>query len=248
MPLDLNMPVISWYSKMKYLIAGPCAIESEEQINSIAKEVKKSGANILRGGAFKPRTSPYTFQGLGEEGLKYLANAAKANGLKSVSEITDISQLDLFKDIDILQVGSRNMQNFELLKALGWQDKPVILKRGFGSTISEWLFAAEYIISGGNKNVILCERGIRTFEDSTRFTLDISAIPVVKSKSNLEIIVDPCHAAGTFEYVIPLSKAAMAVGADGLMIEVHPDPDHALSDGAQSLTPANFEKLTKEVL
>ena len=233
---------------MKYFIAGPCAIESKEQINAIAKEVKKSGANILRGGAFKPRTSPYTFQGLGEEALKYLAEAAKENGMKSVSEIVDVRDLPLYKDIDILQVGSRNMQNFALLKELGKQDKPVILKRGFSNTISEWLFAAEYIISGGNKNVILCERGIRTFEDSTRFTLDISAIPVVKSKSNLEIIVDPCHAAGNWEYVIPLSKAAIAAGCDGLMIEVHNDPDHAMSDGAQSLTPANFDKLSKEVL
>ena len=232
---------------MKYLIAGPCAIESEKQINEIAQMVKASGANILRGGAFKPRTSPYTFQGLGEEGLKYLVAAAKANGLKCASEITDASELPLFKDVDILQVGSRNMQNFELLKALGKQDKPVILKRGFANTISEWLFAAEYITSGGNKNVILCERGIRTFEDSTRFTLDLSAVPVVKSKSNLDIIVDPCHAAGNWEYVIPLSKAAMAAGSDGLMIEVHNDPDHALSDGAQSLTPANFKKLVSEV-
>lgn len=233
---------------MKYLIAGPCAIESEKQIKEIAKMVKASGATVLRGGAFKPRTSPYTFQGLGEEGLKYLAEAAKENGLKSVSEITEIGQLPLFKDIDIIQVGSRNMQNFELLKALGKQEKPVILKRGFANTVNEWLFAAEYIISGGNKNVILCERGIRTFEDSTRFTLDISAIPVVKSKSNLDIIVDPCHASGNWEYVIPLSKAAIAAGADGLMIEVHNDPDHAMSDGAQSLTPANFDKLAKEVL
>lgn len=232
---------------MKYLIAGPCAIESEKQINEIAKEVANSGANVLRGGAFKPRTSPYTFQGLGEEGLKYLVAAAKANGLKCASEITDASELPLFKDVDILQVGSRNMQNFELLKVLGKQDKPVILKRGFANTISEWLFAAEYITSGGNKNVILCERGIRTFEDSTRFTLDLSAVPVVKSKSNLDIIVDPCHAAGNWEYVIPLSKAAMAAGSDGLMIEVHNDPDHALSDGAQSLTPANFKKLVSEV-
>ena len=232
---------------MKYLIAGPCAIESEKQINEIAKEVANSGANVLRGGAFKPRTSPYTFQGLGEEGLKYLVAAAKANGLKCASEITDASELPLFKDVDILQVGSRNMQNFELLKVLGKQDKPVILKRGFANTISEWLFAAEYITSGGNKNVILCERGIRTFEDSTRFTLDLSAVPVVKSKSNLDIIVDPCHAAGNWEYVIPLSKAAMAAGSDGLMIEVHNDPDHALSDGAQSLTSANFKKLVSEV-
>lgn len=232
---------------MKYLIAGPCAIESEKQISEIAKEVANSGANVLRGGAFKPRTSPYTFQGLGEEGLKYLVKAAKENNLKCVSEITDAGELSLFKDVDILQVGSRNMQNFELLRALGKQDKPVILKRGFANTINEWLFAAEYITSGGNKNVILCERGIRTFEDSTRFTLDLSAVPVIKSKSNLEIIVDPCHAAGNWEYVIPLSKAAIAAGSDGLMIEVHNDPEHALSDGAQSLTPANFKKLVSEV-
>lgn len=233
---------------MKYLIAGPCAIESEEQIMKVAAEVKAAGANILRGGAFKPRTSPYTFQGLGEEGLRFLSAAARANNMKCVSEITDASQLNLFKDIDMLQVGSRNMQNYSLLTVLGKQDKPVILKRGYAATIKEWLFAAEYIIKEGNPNVILCERGIRTFEDSTRFTLDISAVPVVKSRSNLDIIVDPCHAAGHWEYVIPLSKAAIAAGCDGLMIEVHPDPDHALSDGAQSLTPANFARLSKEVL
>ena len=242
------MQAINWYFRMKYFIAGPCAIESEEQIHAIAKEVKKSGANILRGGAFKPRTSPYTFQGLGEEALKYLSDAAKENGMKCVAEIMDANHLPLYRDIDYLQVGSRNMQNITLLKALGEQDKPVILKRGFGSTINEWIFAAEYIVSGGNRNVILCERGIRTFEDSTRFTLDISAIPVVKSKSNLEIIVDPCHAAGNWEYVNALAKAGLAAGADGLMIEVHNDPDHALSDGAQSLTPANFDRLAKEVL
>lgn len=233
---------------MKYFIAGPCAIESEAQINAVAAAVKTAGANILRGGAFKPRTSPYTFQGLGIKGLELLSRAAKTNGLLSASEILDAAELESFKDIDILQIGSRNMQNFTLLKALGRQPKPVILKRGFASTIKEWLFAAEYIISEGNEKVILCERGIRTFEDSTRFTLDISAVPVIKAQSELDIIVDPCHAAGSWEYVIPLSKAALAAGADGLMIEVHNDPDHALSDGAQSLTPKNFAKLSKELL
>ena len=183
-----------------------------------------------------------------EELMKRLNQAAKENGMKCVAEIMDANHLPLYKDIDYLQVGSRNMQNITLLKALGEQDKPVILKRGFGSTINEWIFAAEYIVSGGNRNVTLCERGIRTFEDSTRFTLDISAIPVVKSKSNLEIIVDPCHAAGNWEYVNALAKAGLAAGADGLMIEVHNDPDHALSDGAQSLTPASFDRLAKEVL
>jgi len=232
---------------IKFFIAGPCAIESEEQIYSVAKEVKKGGANILRGGAFKPRTSPYTFQGFGKEALAWLAAAAKSEGIKSCSEIMDIRDLDLFADIDILQIGSRNMQNTSLLKELGRQSKPVILKRGFANTINEWLFAAEYITSEGNKNVILCERGIRTFEDSTRFTLDISAVPVVKTKSDIPVIVDPCHAAGAFEYVIPLSKAALAAGADGLMIEVHPQPDRALSDGAQSLTFENFAKLCKEI-
>ena len=234
--------------EMEYFIAGPCAIESEEQINIIADSVKASGANILRGGAFKPRTSPYTFQGYGKEALKWLCEAGRSTGLKTCSEILDIRDLDGFCDIDILQVGSRNMQNTSLLKELGKQKKPVILKRGFASTIKEWLFAAEYILSEGNENLILCERGIRTFEDSTRFTLDISAVPVVKSRSILPIIVDPCHAAGSWEYVIPLSKAALAAGSDGLMIEVHNDPDHALSDGAQSLTFENFKKLANEVL
>ncbi len=232
---------------MKYFIAGPCAIESKAQIEEVAAAVKVAGANILRGGAFKPRSSPYTFQGLGAEALKMLSKAAKANGMLSASEILDASELESFRDIDILQVGSRNMQNFTLLKALGKQDKPVILKRGFANTVNEWLLAAEYIISGGNEQVILCERGIRSFEDSTRFTLDISAVPVVKSRSALDIIVDPCHAAGNWEYVIPLSKAALAAGADGLMIEVHCDPEHALSDGAQSLTPKNFERLSREL-
>ena len=233
---------------MKYLIAGPCAIESEKQIREIAPKIKAAGAGILRGGAFKPRTSPYTFQGLGKEGLKFLSIAAKENKMLCVSEITDKDQLSLFDDIDFIQVGSRNMQNFSLLKALGKQQKPVILKRGFANTINEWLFAAEYILSGGNDKLILCERGIRTFEDSTRFTLDISAVPVIKSKSNLDIIVDPCHAAGNWEYVEPLSRAAIAAGADGLMIEVHDDPTHALSDGAQSLTSENFEKLCRGIL
>ncbi len=231
---------------MKYLIAGPCAIESEEQIYEVAGAVSSS-ASILRGGAFKPRTSPYTFQGIGKDALSWLASAAKKNNLKCCSEILDIRNLELFADIDIIQVGARNMQNTALLKELGRQSKPVILKRGFCSTVNEWLFAAEYLISEGNKNVILCERGIRTFEDSTRFTLDISAVPVVKTKSDLPVIVDPCHAAGSWEYVIPLAKAAMAAGADGIMVEVHPNPDRALSDGAQSLTFDNFEKLSKEL-
>ena len=231
---------------MKYFIAGPCAIESEEQINTVARAVS-SQANILRGGAYKPRTSPYTFQGIGAEALTWLAKAARENNMKCCSEILDIRNLDNFADIDIIQVGARNMQNTVLLKELGHQDKPVILKRGFCCTVNEWLFAAEYIISEGNKNVILCERGIRTFEDSTRFTLDISAVPVVKTKSDLPVIVDPCHAAGSWEYVIPLSRAALAAGADGIMVEVHPNPERALSDGAQSLTFENFEKLSKEI-
>ena len=223
--------------------AGPCSVESREQIISIAKDVKKAGANILRGGAFKPRTSPYAFQGMRAEGLELLLEAKKETGMPIVTEIMDASHIDLFENVDIIQVGARNMQNFELLKEAGKSGMPVLLKRGLCATIDEWLNAAEYIISEGNPNIVLCERGIRTYETSTRNTLDISAVPVIRQKSHLPIIVDPSHATGVRAYVEPLAKAAIAVGADGLMIEVHPNPACALSDGPQSLTFDAFEKL-----
>lgn len=226
------------------IIAGPCSVESEEQIIQIARDVKDSGALFLRGGAFKPRTSPYAFQGLKAEGLMYMKKARQATGLPVVSEITNPAQLELFMEfVDVIQVGTRNMQNFELLKELGRVRKPILLKRGFANTVDELLMSAEYIMSGGNTDVILCERGIRTFETSTRNTLDISAIPVLKSRSHLPVFVDPSHAAGIAWLVEPLSKAAVAVGADGLIIEVHNDPKHALSDGQQSLTPDGFTDL-----
>ncbi|MCI1959455.1 MAG: 3-deoxy-7-phosphoheptulonate synthase [Clostridia bacterium] len=230
------------------MIAGPCAIESKEQILEAAQCVKKAGANILRGGAYKPRTSPYSFQGLEEKGLEYMKEAGEKTGLKIVSEVTSIEALNTAKDyVDILQIGARNMQNFELLKAAGKADIPVILKRGLCATIDEWLNAAEYIMSEGNERVILCERGIRTFETSTRNTLDISAVPVLKSKTHLPVIIDPSHASGVREYIAPLSRAAVAAGSDGLIIEVHPHPECALSDGAQSLNPTDFEKLCAEL-
>jgi 3-deoxy-7-phosphoheptulonate synthase len=230
------------------VIAGPCSIETEEQIFKIAKYVKDSGAKILRGGAFKPRTSPYSFQGLGEEGLKLLRAAADKYRLKVITEIMDKSQIDLIeKYADILQVGARNMQNYMFLKDLGKASKPVMLKRGIAATIDEWLMSAEYILSGGNQQVILCERGIRTFETATRNTMDISAIPVVKKKSHLPIIADPSHGIGIRDKVIPMARAAVAAGADGIMVEVHHDPDHALSDGAQSLYPDQFSQMMKEV-
>ncbi|MBQ2866076.1 MAG: 3-deoxy-7-phosphoheptulonate synthase [Clostridia bacterium] len=229
------------------LIAGPCSVESEEQICEIAQKVKASGANLLRGGAFKPRTSPYSFQGMRQEGLRLLSLAKKLTGLPIVTEIMDISQLPLFDDVDVIQVGARNMQNFELLKALGAQRKPVLLKRGLSSTYEELLMSAEYIMAGGNDQVILCERGIRTFESYTRNTLDISAIPVLKQLSHLPVIIDPSHSAGKSELVDALSCASVAAGADGLIIEVHNDPPHALCDGPQSIRPEAFDKLAKKL-
>lgn len=223
------------------VIAGPCSVESEEQIIEVARRVKNAGARFLRGGAFKPRTSPYAFQGLKAEGLELLKIARKETGLPIVTEIMSIEHLPLFDDVDVIQVGARNMQNFELLRELGKCDKPILLKRGLANTIEEFLMSAEYIMSGGNENVILCERGIRTFETFTRNTLDISAVPVLKRLSHLPVIIDPSHAAGLPWLVEPLSKAAIAVGADGIMIEVHNNPKKALSDGAQSLTPDQFD-------
>lgn len=225
------------------VIAGPCSIESEEQICGVAASVKKSGARLLRGGAFKPRTSPYSFQGMENDGLRLLLEAQEKTGLPVVTEIMGMDQLDDFKDVDVIQVGARNMQNFRLLKALSKIDKPILLKRGLANTIEEFLMSAEYIMAGGNHNVILCERGIRTFEPMVRNTLDISAIPLIKRQSHLPVIVDPSHAAGIDWMVEPLAKAALAAGADGLMIEVHNDPKHALCDGAQSLDPDEFESL-----
>ena len=230
------------------VMAGPCSVESEEQILEIARAVKNSGANFLRGGAFKPRTSPYSFQGLELEGLKLLEIAKKETGLNIVTEIMSTDYIDEFVDrVDVIQVGARNMQNFDLLKQLGKTNKPILLKRGIAATIEEWLMSAEYIMAGGNENVILCERGIRTYENYTRNTLDLSAIPVVKRLSHLPIIVDPSHAAGHWYLVEPLAKAAIAVGADGLMIEVHNNPQCALSDGQQSIKPAAFDELMKKV-
>lgn len=225
------------------VIAGPCSVECSEQILFVSQKIKDAGANFLRGGAFKPRTSPYSFQGLEGEGLELLALAKQKTGLPVVSEIMDISDLPYFKDTDIIQVGARNMQNFRLLKKLGQQEKPVLLKRGLSSTIEELLMSAEYILSEGNENVILCERGIRTFETATRNTLDISAVPVLKRLTHLPVIVDPSHAGGVAYLVPALAKAAVAAGADGVMIEVHDNPQKAWSDGAQSLNPAEFLNL-----
>lgn len=226
------------------IIAGPCSIESEDQILEIANSVKESGATFLRGGAFKPRTSPYSFQGMGEEGLELLKLARRETGLPIVTEIMSTNYLDRFvEDVDVIQIGARNMQNFDLLKEVGKTDKPVLLKRGMAATIKEFLMSAEYIMAEGNENVILCERGIRTFENYTRNTLDLSAIPVIKKLSHLPIIVDPSHASGMWWLVEPLSKAAIAVGADGLMVEVHNDPDNAKCDGEQSITPERFKHL-----
>ena len=230
------------------VMAGPCSVESEEQIVEVARAVKNSGANFLRGGAFKPRTSPYSFQGLELEGLRLLEIAKKETGLNIVTEIMSTDYIDEFVDrVDVIQVGARNMQNFDLLKQLGKTNKPILLKRGIAATIEEWLMSAEYIMAGGNENVILCERGIRTYENYTRNTLDLSAIPVVKRLSHLPIIVDPNHTAGSWYLVEPLAKAAIAVGADGLMIEVHNNPQCALSDGQQSIKPAAFDELMKKV-
>lgn len=230
------------------VMAGPCSVESREQIFKIAKYVKDHGATFLRGGAFKPRTSPYSFQGLGEEGLKLLRDAADKYDLLVVTEVMDAAQIPIVeKYADVLQVGARNMQNFTFLKELGKARKPVLLKRGIAATIEEWLMSAEYILSGGNRQVMLCERGIRTFENATRNTMDISAIPVVHKRSHLPILADPSHGTGIRDKVIPMARAAVAAGADGIMVEVHHDPDHALSDGAQSLFPKQFAQLMKEI-
>ncbi len=225
------------------IIAGPCSVESEKQVVEIAKEVKKAGATLLRGGAFKPRTSPYSFQGLRESGLSLLLKAKEETGMPIVTEIMSVKHIDLFKDVDLVQIGARDMQNFELLKEVGKMDKPILLKRGLANTIEEWLMSAEYIMAEGNKKVILCERGIRTFEPLTRNTLDLSAIPLLKELTHLPVIVDPSHASGLSRLVKPLSLASTACGADGLMIEVHNDPARALCDGAQSLKPEQFKNV-----
>jgi len=230
------------------VMAGPCAVESMEQLLEAARAVKAGGAQFLRGGAFKPRTSPYDFQGLAEEGLQMLRKAGDETGLKVVTEIVDVNAVDLIcKYADVLQVGARNMQNFQLLKAVGKAKKPVLLKRGLSATITEWLNAAEYIMSEGNDDVIFCERGIRTYETFTRNTLDLSAVAAIKELSHLPVIVDPSHGTGRWQMVRPMARAAIAAGADGLMIEVHPHPEMALSDGDQSLTPENFRELMDEV-
>ncbi len=249
-PLDSVIPVgcgIQVGGSHFQIIAGPCSIESSEQLCSIAQAVKASGATILRGGAFKPRTSPYSFQGMHEDGIKLLLEAKAATGMPVITEIMDISQLDLFDDIDIIQVGARNMQNFELLKCLGRTNKPILLKRGLANTYEELLMSAEYIMSRGNEQIILCERGIRTFETFTRNTLDISSVPVLKELSHLPVIVDPSHAAGIARLVPTLSMAAVAAGCNGLMIEVHNDPAHAKCDGPQSIRPEAFDALAKRV-
>jgi 3-deoxy-7-phosphoheptulonate synthase len=230
------------------VMAGPCSVEGEEQTFTIAESVAKAGATILRGGAYKPRTSPYSFQGLGEQGLKILRRAADANRLAVVSEVMDTQQVSLVaRYADILQIGARNMQNYALLREVGQVEKPVLLKRGLAATIEEWLMSAEHVLSQGNTQVILCERGIRTFETWTRNTLDLSAIPVVQERSHLPVIVDPSHGTGIRDKVAPMARAAIAAGADGLMIEVHHDPDHALSDGPQSLYPGQFDDLMQQI-
>ena len=229
------------------MIAGPCSVESEAQIVEVAQAVKASGANLLRGGAFKPRTSPYAFQGMGAEGIRLLLKAKEATGLPIVTEIMNISTLDLFADVDVIQVGARNMQNFDLLKELGKTKKPILLKRGLANTIQELLMSAEYIMSEGNEKVILCERGIRTFETATRNTLDLSAVAVLHNLTHLPVVVDPSHATGKAELVPPMAMAAAAAGADGIMVEVHNNPAAALCDGAQSLTPAQFDELNHRV-
>ena len=230
------------------IMAGPCSVETEEQVVSIAKAVKASGATMLRGGAFKPRTSPYSFQGLGERGLEILKVARQETGLPIVTELMDLRQLPLFKDVDVIQIGARNMQNFDLLKAVGHQDRPVMIKRGMSATYEEWLMSAEYVMSGGNENVILCERGIRTFESYTRNTLDLAAIPVMQRLTHLPIIIDPSHATGKNWLVEPMSMGAVATGCAGLQIEVHNDPAHALCDGPQSLRPEDFDPIAKKLL
>ncbi len=230
------------------VIAGPCAVESREQLAATAHEVHRAGARVLRGGAFKPRTSPYSFQGLGVEGLRILRDVGAATGMATVAEVVDEASLEAALEyVDMVQVGARNMQNFSLLKHVGRAGKPVLLKRGFAATVEEWLLAAEYILAEGNENVVLCERGIRTFESATRNTLDLSAVPLVKELSHLPVIVDPSHATGRRNLVLPMARAAIAAGADGLMVEVHPDPDRALSDGPQSLLPEEFALVMAEI-
>jgi 3-deoxy-7-phosphoheptulonate synthase len=230
------------------VMAGPCSAENEKQVRTTAAAVKRAGAKVFRGGAFKPRSSPYSFQGLGEAGLQLLRDAARAENMALVTEVMDVSQIELVnRYCDIFQVGARNMQNFTLLRELGRARKPVLLKRGISATIEEWLLSAEYVLSGGNTDVILCERGIRTFETATRNTFDVSAIPVVKKLSHLPVVADPSHGAGRRDMVAPMARAAVAAGADGLIIEVHCDPDHALSDGAQSMFPAQFDRLMAEL-
>ena len=229
------------------MIAGPCSVESEEQIIGVAMAVKEAGANFLRGGAFKPRTSPYAFQGMGAEGIRLLLKAKEATGLPIVTELMNINTLDLFDDVDVIQVGARNMQNFDLLKEVGKTKKPILLKRGLANTLQELLMSAEYIMSEGNENVILCERGIRTFETATRNTLDLSCVPVLHELSHLPVVIDPSHATGKSRLVPSMAYAAAACGADGLMIEVHNNPERALCDGAQSLTPAQFEEVSRKV-
>lgn len=243
----IEMNGVKFGDKYTGLIAGPCAIESYNQMDATAQELKESNVKILRGGAFKPRTSPYAFQGLGEEGLKILRSVANNHQMAVVSEIVDVSQLEMFMNyVDILQVGARNMQNYTLLKELGKIHRPVILKRGFSATYEEWLMSAEYMMNGGNNQVILCERGIRTFEKSSRNTLDLTAIPAIKKLSHLPIIIDPCHSTGMRDKIVPMSLAAVAAGCDGLMIEVHHNPDCAMCDGAQSLYPWQYDLLYKQ--
>jgi len=230
------------------IMAGPCSVENRQMLFDTAKAVHSAGATVLRGGAFKPRSSPYSFQGLGEEGLKLLREAARATGMQVVTELMDARDIQLLEQYaDLIQIGARNMQNFELLKEVGQSKKPVLLKRGLSATITEFFLAAEYILSQGNFNVILCERGIRTFETATRFTLDLNAVPVIKKLSHLPVVVDPSHGTGEWDYVGPMAKAAVAAGADGLMIEVHPNPEVALSDGPQSLLPKTFAALMKDL-
>jgi len=234
--------------KALVVMAGPCSVENREMLFETARAVHRAGAQLLRGGAFKPRTSPYSFQGLGEEGLKLLREAARATGMRVVTELLDTRDIQLVEQYaDVIQIGARNMQNFELLKEVGQSRKPVLLKRGLSATITEFLLAAEYILSQGNFNVILCERGIRTFETLTRFTLDLAAVPIIKQLSHLPVVVDPSHGTGSWEYVGPMAKAAVAAGADGLLIEVHPNPETALSDGPQSLLPKKFAALVSEL-
>jgi len=247
-PTVIDLDGVKIGGKQLVIMAGPCSVESRQMLMQTAKQVKQAGAKVLRGGAFKPRTSPYSFQGLGEEGLKYLREAGQAAGMPVITELMDVRDIELLeKYADIIQIGARNMQNFNLLKEAGQSHKPVLIKRGLSATISEFLLAAEYVAAQGNFNVILCERGIRAFEDQTRFTLDLAAVPVIKKLSHLPVVVDPSHATGHWDLVEPMAKAAVASGADGLIIEVHPDPESALSDGPQSLLPKRFAALVKAV-